>query len=121
MPAYIHSDRGTGFMNAELKTFLHQKGIATSCTTSYNLEGNRQVQQYNGTVWKTINLALKKHQLPVKYWQEVISDALHSIRSLMCSGTNAIPHERLFSFQCKSTSGQSMITWLTTPGLLLLQ
>jgi len=34
---------------------------------------------------------------------------------------NATPHERLFSFQRKSTSGQSMPTWLTTPGPVLLQ
>ena len=121
MPAYIHSDRGSGFMNVELKTFLHQKGIATSRTTSYNPAGNGQVERCNGTVWKAINLALKTHQLPVKYWQEVISDALHSVRSLLCTATNATPHERLFSFQRKSTSGQSMPTWLTTPGPVLLQ
>ena len=94
MPAYIHSDRGSGFMNVELKTFLHQKGIATSRTTSYNPEGNGQVERGNGTVWKAINLALKTHQLPVNYWQEVISNALHSVRSLLCATTNATPHER---------------------------
>ena len=121
MPAYIHSDRGSGFMNVELKTFLHQKGIATSRTTSYNPAGNGQVERCNGTVWRAINLALKTHQLPVKYWQEVISDALHSLRSLLCTATNATPHERLFSFQRKSTSGQSMPTWLTKPGPIFLQ
>ena len=121
MPAYIHSDCGSGFMNVELTTFLHQKGIATSRTTSYNPAGNGQVERCNGTVWKAINLELKTHQLAVKYWQEVISDALHSVRSLLCTATNATPHERLFSFQRKSTSGQSMPTVLTTPGPVLLQ
>ena len=121
MPAYIHSARGSGFMNMELKTILHQKGVATIRTTSYNPAGNGQVERFNGTVWKAVNLALKNINCRVKYWQEVISDALHSVRSLLCTATNATPHERLFSFKCKSTSGQSMPTWLTTPGPVLLQ
>ena len=121
MPAYIHSDRESGFMNVELTTFLHQKGIATSRTTSYNPAENGQVERCNGTVWKAINLALKTHRIPVKYWQEVISDALHSIRSLLCTATNTTLHQDLFSFQRKSTSGQSMPTCLNTPGPVLLK
>ena len=39
-PAYIHSDRRSGFMNVELKTILHQIAIPTSRTTSYNAAGN---------------------------------------------------------------------------------
>ena len=50
MPAFIHSDRGSGFMNAQLKDFLLQKGISTSQTTSYNPEGNGQVERLNGTL-----------------------------------------------------------------------
>ena len=108
-------------MNVALKTFLHQKGNDISHTTSYNPAGNGQVEWCNGTVWRAINIALKTHQLPVKYRHEVKSDALHSVKSLLCTATNATPHERLFSFQRKSISGQAMPTWLTTPGPILLQ
>ena len=51
-------------MSTELKGFLHQKGIATSRTTPYNLQGNGQVERYNGIISKTITLALKTCKLP---------------------------------------------------------
>lgn len=47
MPSYLHSDRGAAFMSLELKTFLHEKGIATSRTTPYNPQGNGQVERLN--------------------------------------------------------------------------
>ena len=59
MPAYKLSDRGSAFMSQELKDFLHNKGIATSRTTSYNPAGNGQVERLNGTIWQAITLALK--------------------------------------------------------------
>ena len=121
MPTYIHSDRGSGFMSAELKSFLLQKGISSSRTTSYNPAGNGQVEKFNGTLWKTVCLALRSKNLPINRWQEVMLDALHSIRSLLCTATNATPHERLFSFQRKSTSGVSVPSWLATPGKVLLK
>ncbi|XP_046860760.1 uncharacterized protein LOC124453988 [Xenia sp. Carnegie-2017] len=119
MPTYIHSDRGSGFMSAELKSFLLQKGISSSRTTSYNPAGNGQVEKFNGTLWKTVCLALRSKNLPINHWQEVMLDALHS--SLLCTATNATPHERLFSFQSKSTSGVSVPSWLATPGKVLLK
>jgi transposase InsO family protein len=75
MPAYIHSDRGATFMSEELRTFRIGKGVATSRTTSYNPEGNGQVQRYNGIIWKEIVTCLKSKHLPVKYWQDVLADA----------------------------------------------
>ena len=59
MPAYVYSDREPSFMRTDLKKFLHSRGIATIRTTSYNPEGNEQCESYNGTIWKTITLALK--------------------------------------------------------------
>ena len=47
MAAYIHSDRGTLFMSAELVHYLTSKGIATSHTTLYNPRGNGQTERYN--------------------------------------------------------------------------
>ena len=121
MPTFIHTDRGSGFMSSELKNFLLQKGISTSRTTSYNPAGNGQIERLNGTLWKAIILALKTKGLPMSYWQEVLLDALHCIRSLLGTATNATPHERMFSYQRKSTSGVSIPSWLTTPGPVSLK
>ena len=61
------------------------------------------------------------HQLPVTAWQEVLSDALNSILSLLCTSTNCTPHDRLFGFQQKSASGPSISSWMATPGSVLLK
>ncbi|XP_059844624.1 uncharacterized protein LOC132404485 [Hypanus sabinus] len=120
-PCYIHSDRGSSFMSEELRQYLLARGIATSRTTSYNPRGNGQVERENATVWKATLLALKSKGLPVSRWQEVLPEALHSIRSLLCTSTNATPHERLFSFPRKSVTGTTLPVWLTSPGPVLLR
>jgi len=103
MPAYIHSDRGSAFMSCELKQFL----------------GNGQVERLNRTLWQAITLALKTHKLPTICWQDILPDALHSIRTLLCTPINETPHERLFNFQRRSTTGSSIPSWLATPGPVL--
>ena len=112
MPSYIHSDQGSGFMSADLKSFLLEKGIATSLSARYNPQGNGQVERYNGIVWKAVRLALRTRNLPLKCWELVITDVLHSIRSLLCTATNETPHERVFTFPRKSTSVSSLPSWL---------
>ncbi|KAL7644528.1 UNVERIFIED_CONTAM: hypothetical protein RMT77_005360 [Armadillidium vulgare] len=54
-------------------------------------------------------------------WELVLPDALHSIRSLLCTATNATPHERLFSFPRKTSLGLSIPSWLVEPGSVLLK
>lgn len=121
MPTYIHSDRGPSFMSQELKSFLTSQGIATSRTTAYNPAGNGQVERYNGIIWKTIELALKTRGLSIQQWALVLQPALHSIRSLLCTATNATPHERMFTHTRKSHNGCSLPTWLLTPGPVLMK
>ena len=120
MPAYIHSDRGSSFMSAELKSFLVSKGIASSRSTAYNPRGNGQVERYNGIIWKAVSLALRSRDLPVENWEAVLPDALHSVRSLLSTATNETPHERLFQYQRRSTTGNSVPTWLSRPGEVVL-
>jgi hypothetical protein len=120
MPNYIHSDRGASFMSIELKEYLTQKGVATSRTTPYHSQGNGQCERYNGIIWKAIQLSLKEHNLPEQHWETVLPSALHSIRSLLSTSTNATPHERFFGFQRRSSHGVSLPAWLT-PGPVLLR
>ena len=120
MPAYIHSDRGSSFVSAELKSFLSSKGISSSQSTAYNPRGNGQVERYNGIIWKAVSLALRSRDLPVQNWEAVLPDALHSVRSLLSTSTNETPHERLFRYQRRSTSGSSVPTWLSKSGEVVL-
>lgn len=121
MPAYVHSDRGTSFMSSELREFLTSRGVAVSRTTPYNPQGNGQCERYNGIIWLAITLALKSRKLPVTRWETVLTDVLHSIRTLLCTATNCTPHERMFNFQRRSTSGHSLPSWLSAPGKVLLK
>lgn len=121
LPNYVHSDRGSSFMSDELRRFLLGKGIATSRTTSYNPRGNGQVERENGTIWRAITLALKSRGLPIARWQEVLHDALHATRSLLCTATNKTPHDAMFCFPRRSTSGTALPQWLTSPGPVLLK
>ncbi|KAG8278063.1 hypothetical protein J6590_108396 [Homalodisca vitripennis] len=83
IPNYIHSDRGKPFLSDEIRTYLHQNGIATSLTSPYNPAGNGQIERYNGIIWKTVTLSLKSKGLDQRYWESVLPESLHSIRSLL--------------------------------------
>jgi len=120
-PGYIHSDRGTSFMSRELKEFLNSCGVASSRTTPYNPQGNGQAERYVGTIWKTIELAMKSEGIDSGNWELVLPEALNSIRSLLCTSTNTTPHERMFRHVRRSTYGTSTPTWLLTPGPVLLK
>ena len=79
MPAFVHSDRGPSIVGHELHSYLTGKGLAVSCTTPYNPAGNGQVEKYNGTVWRAITMACRSKNPPIKYWHDVLPDALHSL------------------------------------------
>ena len=120
-PAYIHSDRGKSFMSNELKGYLTQMGIATSKSTPYHPQGNGLVERYNGTIWKTVTLCLKSRKLHNHQWEIVLPDSLHAIRSLINTSTNCTPHERLFNFKRRTSSGVALPSWLCSPGKVLLR
>ena len=121
LPEYVHSDRSMSFLSRGLNDFLLKKGIATSKTTPYHPTGNSQCERINQTVWKTIKLLLAERSLPESAWELVLPDALHSIRSLLCTSTNSTPHDRFFCFQRRSMNGASMPDWLFEPGPVLLR
>ena len=108
-------------MAKEVKEHLHKRGVATSRTTPYHPTGNSQCERYNGIIWKTIELALESCNEPTANWESVLNQSLHSIRSLLCTATNETPHERMFSFSRRSSHGNSLPTWLTSPGPVYLR
>ncbi|XP_026315169.1 uncharacterized protein K02A2.6-like [Hyposmocoma kahamanoa] len=121
MPSYLHSDRGTCFISTEVKNFLNSRGIASSRTTPYNPRGNGQVERFNGTLWKSVQLALRSQNLPIENWEKVLNQALHCIRSLLCTATCCTPHERMFTHTRRSSNGVSIPTWLTESEKVLMR
>ena len=97
-PAYIHSDGGAAFMSQELTAYLRKRGIAVSRSSAYNAPGNGQCEHHNGVIWTAIKAALKSQNLEICHWPLVLADALHSVRSLLCTATNETPQESMFNF-----------------------
>ena len=98
LPLYVHSDRGSSFTSRELKQYLNDRGVATSRSTPYHPTGKAQCERVNQTVWRTVKLTLRNLNLPELSWETVLPQSLHSVRSLLCTTTNATPHERFFVF-----------------------
>ena len=99
VPGFVHSDNATAFKATAIKNFLNSKGVATSHSSIYHPEGNSQVERSIGSIWRKVKLALKACYLPINRWESVIPEVLHSLRSLLCTVTNATPHELFFRFQ----------------------
>uniref|UniRef100_A0A2C9LZ67 Integrase catalytic domain-containing protein n=1 Tax=Biomphalaria glabrata TaxID=6526 RepID=A0A2C9LZ67_BIOGL len=105
-------------MSAEVQKHLNERGVAKSRTMPYNPRENGQIEKLNKSLWNAITLALHSQDLSISQWELVLQDALHSIRSLLCTATNKTPHERLFGFYRRSTF---LPKWLTSPGPVLLK
>ena len=103
--------------------FLSNKGVSTSHSSIYNPRGNGQIEKFNATIWTAVKLALKSKGLPIDHWEQVLHEALHSMRSLLpvCTTTNTTPHERLFNYQRRSTMGVTFPTWLSQSGPVSLR
>jgi transposase InsO family protein len=119
--SYVHSDRGTSFMSRALKSYLFDKGIASSHTTPYHPRGNGQCERYNGILWKAMRCALKSRNLEINRWEMVIPAVLDSVRSLLCTSTGESPHARFLRFSRRSNHGKSLPDWLCKSGPVLLR
>ena len=118
---YIHSDRAKSFLSREFVSFMHGLRIPTSRTSIYNPTSNGQCEKYNDIIWSGVKLALKDKNMPISKWEVVLPQVLHSVRSLLCTATNATPHERFLNFQRRSVLGISVPSWLTSPGSVLVR
>ena len=109
---YINSDQGSSFMSFELKSWLHNFWVPTSRTNRCNPAGNGQVERYNRTIWQTVLSALRSKKPSLTHWEYVLTDVLHSMRSLLCTAINCTPHGRMFSHSQKSFNGVSLPSWV---------
>ena len=95
-----------------MKAVLNRSGIPTSHSSIYHPTGYSQVERYIGVIWRTIRLALKSRGLDIAKWELVLPGVLHFQRSLLCTSTNATPHELFFNFYRKSCCGFTLPSWL---------
>lgn len=108
-------------MTTELTQWLCEKGTATSRTTPYNPQGNGKTEQYNDVIYETTDSSLKSKKLAIKHWEAVLSDVLHSIRSVINTITSETPHQTFFNYKQKSATVNSVFTCLNESGKPLLK
>jgi len=120
-PSCVHSDRGSPFVSQVMRTFFSARGISFSTSTAYHPTRNSQCKRFNQTIWRTIQLLLHGRGLPEHRWEDVLAEALHAVRSLVCLSSNETPRERLFRFPRRSMNGMALPSWLLTPGTVLLR
>ena len=93
-----------------------QTGQPHSClgiaTTPYHPTGNGQAGGYNGIVWKAVRLSLKSANLADSKRKMILPDALGLFSTLL---RTQLHMRDFFEFQCRSTHGTSLPTWLQTP------
>ncbi|KRY70229.1 hypothetical protein T4A_13554 [Trichinella pseudospiralis] len=94
VPSYVHADHWSAFASDDR-------------IAPYTPQSNVQDKRYTVIVWKAILQALKSHELPteqdtvsqqVLHTLSVLPDALHVVRSFLCTSTNAATHERFLAF-----------------------
>ena len=112
MCSYIHSDRWSSLQSHELKSWLHSHGVDTSRTTSFQPQGKwamREIQRY---YMESCTMLAEVQAAPSDSLEDTLSDALHPIRSSLCTSTNCTPHERMFHHARRSVNGTSIPSWL---------
>ena len=106
MSAYVHSDRWSSFQSNELKAWLQSHGVAISRSTR-----KRPIRKIQWNNLESCASSSKSCNLPLTHWEVVLQDALHSIRSLLCT-SNCTPHERMFSHARRSVNSTTIPSWL---------
>jgi len=103
-----------------LKVYFAERGTALSCSTPYIPQTVVNVTDPIRPCGRLSNCNCTKCGWPEERWQDALQEALHSMRSLLCTATNETLHERMFRFQRRATFGTATPTRLLTegPGLL---
>jgi len=99
---------------------LLKGGLQLALRRRATSKGNSQCERADQTVWRTVKLLLHDKILSEDWWEMVLSETLHAVRSLVCLATNETPHERLFRFSRRAMTGSSLPSWLLTTGPVLL-
>ena len=99
MSGFVHSNRGSSFMSAELKSYLSNRGIATSHSTPYHPLAMDRSRGITVHMWKSVRLALATSKLPISAVGTGTTRCFTIPYDLYCKQLRTLhPHERFFNF-----------------------
>ena len=80
-PCAIRMDRGTEFVNEDLRTWCHSQGICFQMTTLYSPSQNGVVERMNHTLVKLARAMITDSKLPEFLWEPAVAHAVY-VRNL---------------------------------------
>lgn len=96
VPKIIRSDRGREYVNANLKSFLRNKGIEIQYTVGYAPEQNGTAERKNRYLMEMARCMLIDAGLPNKYWGEAVCTANYLQNRIYTKVTETTPYERWY-------------------------
>ena len=113
--SYVNEKPNRLTLTPGLKQFINSYGAATSKIDSAGATNGVENEKFYGSLWRTIQLLMADAKAPIKNWHLYLLKALQAKRTLLDISANAVPHEKLFTFnrQVHDTKGQTISSWLS--------
>lgn len=102
-PKIFRTDRGTEFLDAELKNYLASEGIEIQHTTPYSPQQNGVAERKNRTLNDAVRTMLISSDLPQTLWAEAMKNAVYTFNRIVRKKKNATPIELFFNKKAKAT------------------
>jgi hypothetical protein len=71
----VRTDRGSEYLNSELKTYYQSKGVVHETTAPYTPQQNGKAERLNRTLMERVRAMLYQSKLPEELWAEAIVTA----------------------------------------------
>lgn len=94
VPKIFRSDRGTEYINQDLKDFFREEGIRSQYTVSYTPEQNGVAERKNRSLMEMARCLLIDAKLEKKYWGEAVTYSNYLQNRLGTKATGVSPVER---------------------------
>ncbi|KAG1125660.1 hypothetical protein G6F42_008510 [Rhizopus arrhizus] len=106
VPSFLVSDRGSNYMSTYLNSFMRSLECTHRFTTSRRPQSNGHVERLNQTLVQTMAKLMRDESLQ-KPWDQYITAALMSIRTMVNEATGFSPGMLLFGYDIRTPS-----TWV---------
>jgi hypothetical protein len=95
----LRSDKGTEYLNEELKNYLLSQGIHHQTTVGYCPEQNSKAERRNRTLMEAVRTMLEDAKLPNNHWGEALYTANYTQNRIVNKKTGKTPMEMMFGEQ----------------------
>jgi hypothetical protein len=104
----IRSDRGTEFLNQELKSFCSSQGIEMDTSAPGTLQQNGMAERMNRTLKELIKTLLSHAEAKETLWREALQTAVIYYNLTPVAGKPKTPYEAIFH---KKPGVSALRTW----------